>query len=678
MSPRTSALVVMLVAALAYANALGGSFVGDDRQLVLENPAVRSLKNVPAMLGLETGVPEARALRNASYALDWFVGNGSPVAFHVTNLLLHALATGLVFAVARRVMPRAALASALLFALHPAHTESVAWIAGRKDVLATVFVLAGFLSFLRWRERGGNRWLAWLAAAFVAGVLSKEVACVLPVLCLAYDASVGGWRAIRTRWLLYAIGGAIALVVVAAVLFEWRVSAVAGAGGFHWVAGTLAKSAPTIARVVSRYLVLLVLPVRLVADYSFDAFPISSSWSDPFAIAGLALVVFAFVAGVVVWRRNRSLGFAMAWIGLALAPVAQIIPHHELLSEHDLYLPSVGICWVGGWFFSTRAARPFLVTTCVLFALLVIRRNGEWRDERSILESTVRVAPRCARAQFNLARLDGERGDAESMRLRLLAVDAIGPGPDAMASRAFVAAENEIVVQALRGGATGAAEAESRLRRAIAAMPQDAGSRLNLASVLGSQGRVADAATVLEDGVRRGIDDATVTRTLARARGELGLPAADVLAPLAASLRAARRDVDRDAGVALLLLQLDRSHDDGLRLLAYRALGRSAEASECRRRIVADVRGGVDLVPNRAGARKRALEVARRDSNGCALLDLPGALDSVSMKRALGHLRAHVILAIAAERESWREATAAGDPWRLVDTDFRRLFGELR
>lgn len=679
MSTRSAGLAVVLLAVLAHGLSLHAGFTLDDRTLILANPQVRSLANIPAMFGVGHGLPEARAVRNASDAVDWMLGGGSPLPFHVSNLLFHALASWLVFAVGRRLLLHAALPAALLFAVHPVHTEAVDYVSGRKDVLATIFVLSGLLAFLKWRSGGGIKWLAAFGAAFAAGVLSKEVAAVLPALCLAVDVALGGWRAAGRRWPFHATFAALVVAVGALVLVVWNVSAVASASGLHYPAGSLAAMLPTILRIWARYLGLLVFPVRLLADYSFDALPLSSGFFEGRVLASIALLSGFVVALVVAWRRERLLGFVLLWIALALAPVSQLVPHHELLSEHNLYLPSVGFCLAAGWLLAGVRARPLLAIIAILFCVLTVDRSADWRDSRTLLESAVRVAPRSARAHFNLARLSMDDRDPAAARRHLEAVVEIGPGPDAPSNRAYVAAQNELAVQAMREPSVGSVEAEARLRAAIAASPLEAGSTLNLASVLALQGRFADAAAALEGGLQAGATDEAVSRSLARARLDGGAPSAAVLAPLSASMRTATDPAARAAGLDLLLRVCDQRLEEEPAILTLRALGRRDEARSCSVRLLDRLRAAPDLKPSATDdtVRKRALRDARTESERCAEVEPPSPLDTAAMERALAHLRSHVRVALSAERARRKDPSLADAAWRAAEADRRRLFGDF-
>ena len=177
----------------------------------------------------------------------------------------------------------------------------------------------------------------------------------------------------------------------------------------------------TVGRILVYYMKLLVYPINLNADYSFNAFPLSSSLFEPSVFLS---ILFLMGCGYVVLRllgRDKLMAFGVIWFFVTLLPVCHIFPHHELLAEHYLYLPSVGFCLVVGllcdnFFKKGKYVLPFsicLMVIALLFALRIADRNRDWRDGLSLWEKTVRTAPQCARAHVNLAEAYVDAGRLE-------------------------------------------------------------------------------------------------------------------------------------------------------------------------------------------------------------------------------------------------------------------------
>ena len=276
-------IVPVLAAGLVHVGVLRNDFAYDDVRVIEALRAHRiSLAVVPARSasGDRREPPmlrdqETRPLTYALHLVDHRVWGERPFGYHLTNLLLHMIATGLVLVAARSWTGTtlAALVAALVFAIHPLHVEAVASFANRKDVLALIFALAAFLVWIRVRP-GARRWLG--TAAFMAlGLAAKEIAVVgLPVILLAADGLLGrGREALRPRpWQVRSLqvlaGGLVALVAAGLLagdrlpFFSEGSIRAATEEQLHDYPGVLANAALAFGRLVRSLLV----PVGLSAD----------------------------------------------------------------------------------------------------------------------------------------------------------------------------------------------------------------------------------------------------------------------------------------------------------------------------------------------------------------------------------------------------------------------------
>lgn len=418
----------------AYYNAVGNGFVFDDYLLVVDNPLVRTSRSLWMLLSnpLSLGY---RPLRTFSYILDYRLGGMQPWGFHLSNLLYHWGTACLVFLTALRLTNaptlekiywrwRPAVFIAFLWALHPVQTDTVTYIAGRRDILGGLCLFSGLWAYLQFRASTSPAmwrygWLLFSCLLYGLGILSKESVLVLPLLCWAYDVQQEGMaESIRRRWALYFV----VLLFGAGVLWHF-------AGGIiaetiqkaSWHGGSMAGNFATVARIWVHYLSVIVYPRTLLADYSYDAFPVSSSVTDPAVV--WALVVLSATA-IVVWglARWRSLcGYGGVWMLVTILPVSHLIPIREIAAEHYLYVPLFGFCLIVGIGLDALCGkhapaalgwrailRPILgyALVVVLLAGAVTRtvvRNRDWLDEERFWSVTTQTAPRSARAHYNLA-----------------------------------------------------------------------------------------------------------------------------------------------------------------------------------------------------------------------------------------------------------------------------------
>ena len=686
---RLAAIGLVLAAALVpYVRTLGHGFVLDDERLLRSIPEIRSLQSVPAVLGLDGRLPQPRALRTVSFAIDHAAAGGfDPAYFHASNLVLHALAAIAVFALARKLLaPLEALLAALVFAVHPVQTEAVAFVAARKDLLAALFSTLAFLAFLRHRERQTAGRAAAVFGLFALAVLGKEVAVVLPALFLAHDAIArreGVSGALRTRWRFYAPFAALALAAAAVAVAFHEISSFAAS--LRFPGGSLARTWLTVPAVLSKYAALLFFPFGLSADYSYDAFPLVSRALDARFLVPLAVVAALAVLAAWLARRAPAASFGMAWALVAVLPVSQILPHHEIVAEHYLYLPSIGAALAAGCGLGAAVRRVgpagarLAATILVLFAAASALRVRAWADEETLLRSAVARFPRCARARAGLGEECLKKGLAEEGVLNLEAASAIGAGPTPEESRGFVAAENRLALLAVeRWRDEGSPPRSEDLERAfggfgaaIAASPDEPGPRANLLH-LAVLARRPEAAVAAARGAPAG---APLGAEAARGIAAIGaLPGDAALASEAAallSLAVASRTLsgaDRTTALRLVESWLE-SHGDLPAWVAF-SRWRGLAVKETQRRI----RGRIARVPPHLPPSVDALRSLPPVDAGSAPADPP--LDGPAVEAHVAHLSRAVLAMVQRGPRGVRPAADFAAAANVVRRSMRAWLGE--
>jgi type IV pilus biogenesis/stability protein PilW len=418
-----------LLTLLVYGNSLKNEFVFDDIPLVVKNYQIRQLNNIPTLLGLGGAGSFYRPLRIVSYAIDYHLFKLNPLGYHLSNMIFHALTAFLVFLTLLRLSDnfRIALAASLLFVVHPVQTDSVTYIAGRRDILSALFYLLGFYLFLRYRKAPSILLLGAILLSYVLAISSKEMAVTFPALCFLYDfmenfaalsttktaAPVATRKRIaasllqmgRQQFFFYAI-----FLVGACAFVYYKIVVVPPSLRQEYYGGTWANNFLTVSRIIIYYLKLLLFPIALNADYSYNAFPVTTSLLDLKSWASVLALCILFWAGIKAFRHNRLATLCLAWFFITLLPVCHIIPHHELMAEHYLYLPSIGLFFLAGitldrWL-NKKHPYAFLLIAGLLMVFLSVRtvvRNQDWRNALTLWEKTVKTAPNCARAWNNLS-----------------------------------------------------------------------------------------------------------------------------------------------------------------------------------------------------------------------------------------------------------------------------------
>jgi Tfp pilus assembly protein PilF len=493
-----------------------------------------------------------------------------------------------------------AFVAGALFALHPIHTESVAWIAAVTDLELTFFYLITFGIFLAVARPGGRRsepMMAAMGVAFILALLSKEQAMTLPALATVYEHFYRADRCETSFSQKLSRYGVLWLVGVAYVMFRIHfLGALAPRENLsHLTPQGIVLSAIAL---VGQYVGKLLWPVRLCAFYVFHA---SRSLFDLRVVAGL-LVLLAFAAlFLACWRsRERNVRFASFGIVWYFATLGPVLNAHWLVltvfSERYLYLPSVGVGWLVGLgaskLWSRAAARPAQrwalvlagVTVGALFAARIVIRNRDWNNDKVLFTRTIDLEPEAYPIVDNLALLywnQGERDKAESMWRGVLARDpnnvrvlnnmglVAGQRKQYSEAATFFARVIELkpsLSDSHRNlGATYrlmgmAGPAELQLRAALALSPPDYRTLNELGQLLLDEGRVSEA----EDQFRASV------------RNEPNVLAYDFLGEI--NIRqGAVEAAERNFRAALSLDESDSNAHFGLGYL-YKAAGRKAEA----------------------------------------------------------------------------------------------------
>lgn len=443
-------LLITFVSSIIYLNSLRNDFVFDDIILIKDNKSIRSFESITHNLWRMY-----RPLRDISYAIDYKFSGLNPLGYHISNILYHTITSILVYLIVRLLNKNVSVSlfASLLFAAHPIHTDAVTYISGRRDILSTLFFLLGFYCFLRHRA---NKRIVYIILAFLAyllGVLSKEMAVTLPLIFFAYDfyyhfnteetrLNIRFFRDIclnaKKVFLLYKY--LYIPIVIGSVTFSYYIIFILKVTKTtEWYGGSIILNFLTVSRICVYYLKLLFYPVKLNADYSLD-FPVSESLLDTAGIISIAILIgifYCLLRSLLVARpvksymgghfrrkihlpffeafngarRSSLVPFCGVWFFVTLLPVSQIIPHHELIAEHYLYLPSFGFCLFiaecGMWSaellrIPKSAIRIGFIIVMLLYSYRTIERNKDWRDDYTLWKKTCETAPNCARAHNNL------------------------------------------------------------------------------------------------------------------------------------------------------------------------------------------------------------------------------------------------------------------------------------
>src|SRR5580693_645720 len=341
MNERWRVALLLAVAILVYGNTLLNSYTMDDELYILRNPAVTS----PSLKGLFEATKSNNIFRPftfATFALNWAVGGAQPLGYHFFNLLLNAAVALLLYLVLRTLLEAVpqgttvAFAAALLFAVHPIHTEAVASIVGRSELLAVGFLLAAWLLHLH-----DQHILSLLC--FALALFSKESAVAFVPLVLAGDYARAKVKPLhRYGWI-----AGVALLYLAVL---WHVQGGRfGAIGVNFLDNPLTRlpaslRIPNALRVAWKYVGLHIYPATLSCEYSYNAILLYSNWQHTVpAVVGAAFVLALWIWALWTQRREWVLAGAIYLAGFAVT-ANLLVPTGTIMAERLAYLPSAGFC----------------------------------------------------------------------------------------------------------------------------------------------------------------------------------------------------------------------------------------------------------------------------------------------------------------------------------------------
>jgi tetratricopeptide (TPR) repeat protein len=466
-----TALAFALIAVLgiiAYANGLRNDFHFDDFGGIVDNLAIRDLKNIPSffvhpVIFYLTYDVDWRPILQITYALDYAIGGAEPMVYHATDLLFHIAAAWMIFLIAGEILKQSggravsvtalspvwiALAPALLFVVHTVNTQTVNYSWARSSLLAALFYMIAVYCHLRGpfntRESDGRLWHAGALAAFALGLATKATAVSLPGMLLAYETLLlnpAGRNPLslyskEPRRLLKHLPSAAVLIAYLWLRFDLTPSIKHHIIGTPWIGGGGGSGVGgrktfllTQFRAWVYYFKLYLWPDPLIFDY--PGFGWSRSLADARVVISLAIIAAIVIGAWLLRKREPLFAFATAWFFIALLPEASIFVRPDAVTGHRPYLAYAGLS-VAVVIFAVTAAdtlrRRFrsaswpdsrfavacgaaLAVALAALTAATIRRNLDWRDDVVLWTDVLKKDPGNTRALNVLGIQYADRGD---------------------------------------------------------------------------------------------------------------------------------------------------------------------------------------------------------------------------------------------------------------------------
>lgn len=550
-APRLLVAIALVLAALSYVGTLGFSLVYDDIPQIIQNPRIHSWSHAPRLF-VEHVWSQVAGQPGTYYRPIfelWFLANYSlfgvhPFGWHCTTVAVHLGVIGLVYLLLKRVTSdrfTAAIAT-VLFAVHPTHVESVAWVSGVTDPLCALFALACLITYVKARQEDNRRALLWSPVFYGLAMLSKETATLIPVVMLAYD-----WLIHRDRDFPAMVRRYLPFSAVAAAYIAMR----------HYVLPVGASEAYplrelmlTMPRFLWFYVREIFYPVGMSVfhDFPFQSHATLTGFWLPLIGVLTAVAVFAWAS-----LRSRLAAWATTFLFVFMVPavvgIYYFVPE-DLVHDRYLYLPTIGLSLLvalairklssNGELFGVD--RWQVLATLALGALMAVgtaTESTDWTNDLILYAHGFQVAPRNVIAinhlanefykrkdvpramalyqqslemkpgqwstHFALGLTQFELGNMEEARKHLeIAVPLLPMNPD----QYQYLASADMALQRY-------SDAEDAMRRGIKAFPNYPNFHYGLAVTLEKQGKMDEAKEALRDELKLG-PNAAATSALDR------------------------------------------------------------------------------------------------------------------------------------------------------------------
>ena len=447
MRKSAGAALLILILLAAYSNHFRNSFHFDDAHTIVNNAAIREIKNIPLFFydaRSFSSLPSNQSYRplvSTLLAIDYQLGGGSPFPFHLSIFALFlALVLLIAFAIYRLIDPPTdgfaaannvwiAFAAAALYGLHPANADTVNYIIASAEIMSTLGIVASFAIYLKFPKARDYYFYALPAAL---GILAKPPAAIFPVLVATYFVLFPEARS--KRWLLEIT---IPLVICAALLLL-----VQHMTPQSWVAG--ARDAHNYL-ITQPYVALLYFkaffwPTDLSADYDLN--PLTTIYDARFW-AGMVFVVLLVTVSILCARakNTRVVGFGLLWFLICLLPTS-LFPLAEVMNDHRTFLPYVGLVIALAGVISvlvcrgssllptgrqrlplqsaearegvspaTIAASALVVLVLCASAYATFQRNKVWKTEETLWREVTIKSPKNSRGLMNYGNTLMAKGD---------------------------------------------------------------------------------------------------------------------------------------------------------------------------------------------------------------------------------------------------------------------------
>jgi tetratricopeptide (TPR) repeat protein len=385
---------ILILTFAAFIPVLNAGFVNwDDPDYVNNNILIRDFSNLSEII--TTPIQgNYHPLTMLSLAINYAISGLDSWSYHLFNLIFHLINCFLVFRLAMLLSNKnivIAFTTSLLFGVHPMHVESVAWVTERKDVLYTLFFLAGLISYTKYVDTKSKKQYAYTLLFLILSLLSKPAAVVFPLVVFCIDL-------LRSRQLTFKL-----LIEKIPFLIPALISAILTYNAQTDVGATGAVLFSMSTRIlmafygIMMYIIKLIAPFNLSPFYPFppatESLPVSYYIGPVFFIALAVLFYFSM-------KKNRVFAFGISFYLANLILVLQILPvGSAVISERYTYIPYIGLFYALGWFINKftnnnyKKAFYIIIPISILFSIITFKQAGVWHSGATLWDHAIKTQP---------------------------------------------------------------------------------------------------------------------------------------------------------------------------------------------------------------------------------------------------------------------------------------------
>ena len=400
-------IIFVIIGFSLYSNVLHGEFISDDAITIVDNPAVKNIKD----LGSIWQSFNTRFLVGLTFALNYHFGQLNTFGYHIVNIIIHLINTVLVWLfvgytlktpkIKEKFSPTQnqsiAFFAALVFLCHPVQTQGVAYITQRAVSMATMFYLATLVLYIKGRLQNNPRYLICAFLTMLLGLCTKEMTITIPITLILYeyffiDEKIFKWQRVK-----YFIPFFVILILPLIILLQDRTGSILELKNQIAFRAIKWNYFFTEINVLRTYLRMFFVPVNLNFDYDY---PMAHGFWEVSTVLSAILLISIFGLALYLFVRNRLLSFAIIWFFVATSVEVAVVSfvNRAVIYDHWLYLPMVGFAIflsviLHELFTNEFSLRMTMIIIIVVFSIMTYQRNFVWQTRIGFWQDNIRKSP---------------------------------------------------------------------------------------------------------------------------------------------------------------------------------------------------------------------------------------------------------------------------------------------